>query len=93
MPSQQRFLIKKKQGMYAQNYNNTSDIFCKLCKASESRNFQSHNIAQCWLLSDVDQKAISNTSAKANALFSYEEEIEENSDVEHTEGEQSSAED
>ena len=59
--NQQRFPTKKKQGRYAQNYNNTSDLFCKLCKASGSRNFRSHNIAECWLLSDMDRKAISNS--------------------------------
>ena len=90
---QQRFPIKRNQEKYAQKYNNTSELFCKLCKASGSKNFRSHNIAECWLLSDVDRKAISNASAKANALFAYEEELDENSDVDHTEKEQSSEED
>ena len=65
------------------------NLFCKLCKASGSRNFRSHSIAECWLLNDDDRNAISKASAKANAMFAYEtEESEPDSQPEDSEEEQ-----
>ena len=48
-------------------------LLCKLCKASGSNNFRSHNISECWLLSDKDRNAIVKASAKAQALFAADE--------------------
>ena len=61
-------------------------LLCKLCKASGSNNFRSHDISECWLLSDKDRNAIVKASAKAQALFAAEEDDayfdEDNNDYE-----------
>ena len=67
------------------SFNNTSSVFCKLCKASGSRNFQSHDISECWLLSDHDRNNIVKASAKAQALFMLEEEYQESDNEENEE--------
>ena len=61
------------------------NFFCKLCKASGSPNFRSHDIAECWLLTDSDRRSITKASAKANALFAVED--DENSQSETPEEE------
>ena len=62
----------------------SGDKFCKLCKASGSQNFKSHDISECWLLSERDRSNILKASAKAQALFAFEEEctIQDNYDDE-----------
>ena len=71
----------KRVRKFQQNANK-KNLFCKMCKASGSPNFRSHNIAECWLLNDHDRSEISKASAKANAMFAYEEEQESEVDSE-----------
>lgn len=52
--------------------------FCKLCKASGSNNFTSHDISECWLLSERDRNNILKASAKAQAMFATEQETNYN---------------
>ena len=54
--------------------SSSGDKFCKLCKASGSNNFRSHDISECWLLSEKDRSNILKASAKAQAMFACEEE-------------------
>ena len=54
-----------------------SSKFCKLCKAHGSPNYQSHDISDCWLLDERDRSKITNNYAKAQALFTAEEEVVE----------------
>ena len=91
-PNQQRFVKNGKPGTVRQN-NKKNNSFCKLCKASGSKNFRSHNIAECWLLSEEDRKAINNASAKANALFAYDEEKDTETEAETTVDENSDSDD
>ena len=58
-------------GFRGQNQNRSS--FCKLCKASGSPNFKSHDISECWLLDERDRSNITKAHAKAQALFATEE--------------------
>ena len=58
------------------------DKFCKLCKASQSPNFRSHNISQCWLLTEKDRKDIAQATAKAQALFAIESDYSEEENLE-----------
>ena len=67
--------------------NRNSTLFCKLCKASNSPNFKSHSIAECWLLDDSDRMSISSAHAKARALFMTEEANEAESQDEEEEEE------
>ena len=63
-----------------------NDKFCKLCKASGSSNFRSHELAECWLLSDKDRNEIVKASARARALFATEEaEYEEHENISESE--------
>ena len=54
--------------------------FCKLCKASGSQSFRSHDLSECWLITDVERNAIAQAAAKANALFACDEEQSSNND-------------
>ena len=49
------------------------NFFCKLCKASGSPNFKSHDISECWLLDERDRSNITQAHAKAQALFASED--------------------
>ena len=63
------------QGNDSQRTNRS--LFCKLCKASGYPNYRSHDIAECWLLTDIDRKSIAKAAAKANTLFAIEDDDEE----------------
>ena len=91
-PNQQRYVKNGKPGV-VKHKNKQNNSFCKLCKASGSKNFRSHNIAECWLLSEEDCKAINNASAKANALFAYDEEKDTETEAETTAEENSDLDD
>ena len=72
---------KRRSRNFPQQGNNNQktnrSLFCKLCKASGSPNYRSHDIAECWLLTDIDRKSIAKAAAKANALFAIEDDDEE----------------
>ena len=62
--------------------------FCKLCRASGSQSFRSHDISECWLINDVERNAIAKSAAKANAMFACDENQSSNSDTQYEESEE-----
>ena len=87
--TQSRFQ-KPKRRYYQAETQNRKGFFCKLCKASGSQSFRSHDISECWLLSDADRNAITKASAKANALFAFEEEDSSQEESEESTSEEES---
>ena len=73
----------------SQGSRQSGNFMCKLCKASGSSNFRSHDISECWLLSEHDRNGIIKASAKAQALFALTEDdvYQEHEDFEESENE------
>ena len=70
MPQQSRPFSSRQPAKYYGEKNKKSK-FCKLCRASNNQSYRSHDIAECWLLSDSERKAIVKATARANALFAH----------------------
>ena len=52
----------------------SNSFYCKLCKANGSPNYLSHDISDCWLLDENDRSKITQNFAKAQALFTNNDE-------------------
>ena len=71
-----------RRGGFQKRSSNSS--YCKLCKANNSPNYLSHDISDCWLLDENDRSKITQNFAKAQALFTnnneevFDDEEEEN---------------